>query len=886
MSFAPRTRIGAFEITDTLGAGGMGEVYRARDTKLDREVAIKVLPDAFARDPERVARFAREAKTLASLNHPNIGGIYGLEEAPGLTALVLELVEGETLADRIARGGIAIDEALPIARQIADALEAAHEQGIIHRDLKPANIKVRDDGTVKVLDFGLAKALHQAQALSPKSQANDRLANSPTITSPALMTGIGVLLGTAAYMSPEQAKGREADKRSDIWAFGCVLFEMLTGTRTFPGDDLSETLAAVIKSDPNWRALPSDTPASIRRLLRRCLQKDRKDRVADAASLRLEIADAREHSSDDSPSSQHTSSRRLHATWAAAAALLTLAASAITWTTRPQPRAPERRFTINVPPAREPLALAISPNGEHIVFEATVKGIGQLWLRTLNSTMPRPLNRTEGAASPFWSPDSRSIGFVADRKLKRIDLDDGTVQPLEDLFGANAGSAWGDEGITLYEPFRREFRRISASGGKPSETLAKSGLGLEGLNARLPRLLSDGSHFLFIGAHTDGNGVYVAALDGSAPRHLIDADDVAYASGHLFFVRKGTLFAQPFEAARATLSGEPAPVADNVGVVVAAGSPAGGITLAYRSEIGGVNLRQFAWVDRTGTVLQKVGEPYQGGTVGPALSPDGQAIAVGLVESASSNSDLWLVETARGVASRVTADPFRNNGPVFSPDGKRIVYQSDPKRIFDLYVKNLAGDSAAELLLSTPYSKMPSDWHRRHLLFSSQSVDTGSGVWAMPMDSAASPFVVADTSFDERNAQFSPDGKWIAFQSNESGETEIYVQRFQGPGGKQRISTRGGAQVRWKPDGSELYYIALDNRLMAVSIRVDAAGERLEPGVPVPLFTTEVGGATPTQQSRQQYFVSRDGQRFLMSLLTQEAIESPITVILNWTPKR
>jgi serine/threonine protein kinase len=876
MSLQPGARLTAYQILGLIGSGGMGKVYRARDTKLNRDVALKVLPEEFALDADRLARFKREAQVLASLNHPNIAAIYGLEEADGVRALVLEFVEGPTLADRIAQGPIPLDEALPIARQVADALEAAHEHGIIHRDLKPSNIKVRTDGTVKVLDFGLAKALD----LAPASD----LSQSPTMTSPA-MTGMGVILGTAAYMSPEQAKGRPVDKRADIWAFGCVLYEMLTGRRAFQGEAVSDTLATVLKSDPSWSALPSDLPPAIRRLLRRCLTKDSKGRIGDASTARIEIDEVQRGPYVDGEMVQKTPRHRERLAWISILALVALIAVVLgLFPFRPPSAAPERRLEITTPPTTHPMSLAISPDGQKIVFAATSQGRSQLWLRALDSVSARPLAGTDGASLPFWSPDSRSVGFFTDIRLQRIDIDGGSVRAL-----ANAevgyGGAWNNDGVILFSPApANPIFRIPATGGEPAAVTR-----LETPHQQhhyFPQFLPDGRHFLYhVLGSPEARGVYVGRLDGSQTRRLLDADAPAvYASsGHLLFVRQGTLFAQQLDPVPLALTEKPFPVAERVTVgyrlPVAALSTSAAGPLVYRSGSAEV-LPQLVWFDRSGKEIGKVGSPDSAGVISPSLSRDDRRVA--LFRFVNGNVDVWVLELGRSVVSRFTSDAAEDVFPKWSPDDTRIVFSSNRKGTFDLYQKPADGAGNEELLLATSQRKRATDWSLdgRFLLYGSADPKMGTDIWALPMDGDRKPFPVVQTDFEEGDGQFSPDGKWIAYRSNESGRFEIYVQPFPGPGGKSLMSTTGGRLARWRHDGKELFYIALDNRLMAVPIQLASNGQAVEAGAPVPLFAMRVGGQRVMFGGGDMYMVSSAGQRFLISALTEEAA-SPITVILN-----
>jgi eukaryotic-like serine/threonine-protein kinase len=859
MTITAGTKLGTYEIVGLLGKGGMGEVYRARDSKLKREVAIKILPDAFARDDDRVARFQREAEVLASLNHPHIAAVYDFADVADSRFLVLELVEGETLADRIVRGPIPIKESLEIVKQIAEALEAAHEKGIIHRDLKPANIKLTPDGSAKVLDFGLAKAREPAIATD--------VSNSPTMISGSIP---GMIMGTAGYMSPEQANGKEADRTSDVWAFGCVLYEMLTGQRAFEGSTVTEIFAGILKTDPDWRRLPKDTPENIRRLLRRCLQKDRKLRLRDIGDVRVEIDEAGETKTDPDEI-QRSSRRRERLVWSLAVTALIVVAAALAF--RPVPVAPEMRVDINTPPTSDPLSLAISPDGRRIVFVAT-SGTSGLWLRSLDSTSARPLNGTENASSPFWSPDSRSIAFFAEGKLKRLDIDGGSAQTLTTV-GPTRGGTWGRDGVILFTPTpTAPIARISATGGAPAQVTRL----MPGQPVHIgPHFLPDGNHFLYYAPSlTEGSAIYVGSLDGAVPRRLIEAQSPAVftSSEHILFIRQGTLFAQAFDIKRLDVTGDPFSVAEQV---ITMSASAGG-PIAYRTGSG--IQRQFLWLDRGGR-SQTVGNSDGAAPLDPALSPDSRHVA--LQRTVNGNPDVWLLELERSVLTRFTFDPAVDAYPIWSPDGSRIVFSSPRKAARDLYLKAATGAGNEELLLTTPQAKMATDWSRdgRFLLFG--TLAGNADIWALPMDGDRKAFPVVQTTFNERLAQFSPDGKWIAYESNESGRYEVYAQAFPTSGGKWQISTNGGAMARWGRDGKELFYVGLDGRLMSAPTTFSPDGRALQPGTPVALFMTHIGGAVQGT-NRHQYMVSPDGQRFLMNTITEEAT-SPITVILNWRPK-
>jgi Tol biopolymer transport system component len=852
--------LGHYRVGEQLGRGGMGEVYLADDLNLSRKVALKFLPDAFAGDPERMALFEREAKLLASLNHPNIAAIYGLEQAEGKRFLVLELVEGETLAQRLSPGPLPVEEALGICRQIAEGLEAAHEKGVVHRDLKPANVMIAAGDKVKILDFGLAKALaDETPSVDP--------AQSPTITE--AMTRPGVVLGTAAYMSPEQAKGKPVDKRADIWAFGCILYECLTGKRAFAGETATETLAAVLTREPEWQALPAATPPNVRLVLRRCLEKEMGRRFHHAADLRIVIEEAHDIGEAMAP---------VKHPWLAWGAIVLLVAFlgvlGILHFRQIPVEAPETRLEVSTPPTSDPAALALSPDGRRLVFVASAEGQARLWLRPLDQVTAQPLAGTEGATYPFWSPDSRSIGFFADTKLKRIDIAGGAPQVLASAPIA-LGGAWNRDGVIVFAPnLYSPLYRVPASGGEP---IAITRLDPpRQLAHAFPQFLPDGRHLLFT-ARLGGSdqGIYLASLDSAETRRLIATESPAvYAPpGHLLFIRQGSLFAQGFDVTRGELAGDPVPVADSVthGFSV---SETG--VLAYRT--GGPNRRRLAWFDRSGKEIGALGAADENDLSMPELSPDGRRVAV--TRSVQGNTNVWLTDAARGVLSRFTyagIDAFA----IWSPDGSRIVFASNRKGSYDLYQKPSNGAGNDELLLESSRNKLPSDWSPdgRFLLYSLGSPKTAE-MWVLPLFGERKPFPYGNTSFNAAYGQFSPDGRWVAYMSDESGRLEVYVQPFPGPGGKWQISTGGGIDPRWRHDGKELFYIAPDGKLMAAPIQ--SAGQTLEAGAAVALFQTRIVGGGQNVAVKQQYAVAPDGQRFLINITAGEATASPITIVTSW----
>jgi serine/threonine protein kinase len=881
----------------------MGEVYSARDTKLGRDVALKVLPPAFALAPERVARFRREAQVVAALNHPNIAAIYGFEEPStgsgqgAISALVMELVDGPTLADRLAQGALPLEETLPIARQIVAAIEAAHAQGIIHRDLKPANVKVRSDGTVKVLDFGLAKALnppqdsgrsHQARASGHDAAAN--LLNSPTITSPA-MTELGMILGTAAYMSPEQAKGRPVDERADIWAFGCMLFEMLTGQRAFAGADVTDTLANILKSEPGWSALPDTTPPSLRRLIRRCLSKDLAARLPDIRVARLEIDDAMSPDLDagaapstSSATSARSTSWRLVALAVAGAALLAALPIVLSHLRETPPTAPTVRFSVPPPGGhafRSDAAFAVvSPDGQHIVYCAESSNPpSRLWLYSLATQDARELPGTDRACGGIWSPDSRSVAFVADGRLKRLDIAGGSVQTIAEV-ESSVGGSWNRDGIIILGSTSSGLRRVSAAGGEvvPLTTLDTAKKEAAHL---LPQFLPDGRRFLFTAG--PDNVVKLGSLDASAQSEVLKAGTHAwYASpGYLLFARQGTLVAQRFDASSATVSGDPVPVAE--GVRMFAGtwglfSASENGTLVHENADTAAGGRPI-WVDRKGQTTPVVPEGIDDAQYA-RLSPDGRRLA--MIRA----GDLWVQDLAGRPPIRLTFDgkESRHFSPLWTPDGQRIVYETrSPSR---LRVLPSDGSSATPTMLGPDGHFHPHGWSAdgRELVAARLGSDvrarTPNDIVALPMTGEAAPRDVVVTPAEEgmEGLSVSPDGRWIAYAANPTGQTEIWVRPYPGPGAPVRVSPGGGTEPVWARNGRELFYIDLPKgQFMAVSIQ---AQRELRFSAPVALFNLREFAFSSQPPS---YDVAADG-RFLMIRPAGNVGPGrrPLTVVLNW----
>jgi eukaryotic-like serine/threonine-protein kinase len=906
--------VGEFRVEGVLGAGGMGEVYRARDTKLGRSVALKVLPVVFAGDPERLARFRREAQVLASLNDPHIAAIYGIEDQTDVSALVLELVEGATLADRIADGPLSLDEALHTARQIAAALEVAHGAGIVHRDLKPTNLKVTPGGVVKVLDFGLARLTYGEADVA----SGDRVV-SAAMTSPVNMSAAGLILGSAAYMSPEQAKGRTADKRSDVWAFGCVLYEMLTGQRAFAGSDVAETLANVLKAEPDWSALPSSTPTAIRRLLRRSLEKDRRRRLADISDAVLEIEEGQQ---TDPDRGEGAKSVRMSPRWLWAFAATSVIATGIAvWT---MARAPGpatgfvTRVTVNVapadaiPPRPRTTALALSPDGRFLVFVGRKHGVSQLYLRALDHQDATPIAGTEGASpfvtpqGPFFSPDGQWIGFWlgesriggAVGELKKVPLLGGPSQTIcktPPLYGAS----WGDDGQIVYaggEGSIGGLWRVRAEGGTPERLTTVQD---QTISHRLPQWLPGSHAVLFTIQRTVrqwGDAQVVVRAIATGEQHvLVDgaADARFVPSGHLVYARGSTVYAAPFDLNSSRITGSEVAVLDGVMRQVNATSTladtgatqftvSGSGALAYLpGDIAPDIELPLVWIDRRGGV-QPLPFPSRA-YLSPRLSPDGYTIAVAV---GYQNRGLWLLDLRRGSMERI-GPPERVDGfPVWSPDGSAIAFAGGSPA--NLFVRRT--DGTVERLTRHARPQIPSAWSPdgKTLAFLQRQTAPRQDIWLLSSDGKdwqVRPFL--ETTHFEQTPEFSPDGHWLAYVSDESGREEVYVQSFPGPGRRMQISTNGGTQPVWAHNGRELFYTvpAPTSRswtMMAVDV---VTTPTFAAAPPRRLFVGEFVGSIPTRG----YDITPDGQRFLSIQAPSDtppaigAGATQVALILNWS---
>jgi serine/threonine-protein kinase len=872
----------------------MGEVYRASDTKLKREVAIKVLPDAFARDEARMKRFEREAQLLASLNHPNVASIYGLEEGSGMRALVMELVEGPTLAERIAAGPIPVDESLRIALQIAQGLEAAHEKAVIHRDLKPANVKLTKDGDVKILDFGLAKAL---EAEAPPSEES----HSPTLTR---ATEVGVLLGTAAYMSPEQAKGKPADRRADVWSFGVVLYEMLTGKRAFAGDDVSETLAHVLTKEPDWSAFPSSLSGRVRSLLARCLTKDPKKRLQAIGEARISIEEAMA----GAPEAAVVPRRTVSLFWLAVAGAATLAlgvALGAFWPRSAPSAAPALRLSAELGgdlSGRQSLmrgpAAVLSPQGTLLAFVARgdAPDQRQLYLRRLEQLEASPLAGTEGARNPFFSPDGQWVAFFAEGKLKKVAITGGAAVTLCEAPDDRGGS-WGEDGTIVFTPSPAAdvfLSRVSSSGGTP-EVLTKPDPAEGEVTHRWPQVLSGGRGVLYtastIVGKYDGATIVAEVLPNGPKKILVRGGYHGryLPSGHLVYIREGTLFAAAFDLDRMELAGQPVPAVEGV----TSSSLSAGAQFAFSNQgtlayVPGATIRAGAsidWLDRNGNrePLRSVPGDY----FNLRFSPDGRTLAIDIRES--NNWDVWLYEWERDNLSRLTFDAGEDTRATWTPDGNRIAFASTraDRKTPNLYWLRADGTGEAERLNVSDTNQSPGSWHPsgKFLAFIEVSLQTGTqDIMILPMEGneasgwkPAEPTAFLNAAFHETQPEFSPDGRWLAYQSDETGRDEIYVRPFPGPGGKWQVSTEGGIHPAWSRTGLELFYATEDERIMVIPYAIDRGSFRSDK----PRLWSE--GAYAVRPAARRLDLHPDGERFAVLGNSQaDVTQNKVVFVLNF----
>jgi serine/threonine protein kinase/Tol biopolymer transport system component len=899
MPLTTGTRLGPYEIVSRLGAGGMGEVYRARDTRLDRTVALKVLTPLLADDALFRDRFQREARTISSLNHPYICTLHDVGSQDGIEFLVMEYLEGETLADRLARGPLTVEEALRLATQIAVALERAHREGIVHRDLKPGNIMLVRAGAggemAKLLDFGLAKQSSSASAgltvTSPATASPGHADRAVTRTS--AMTAEGTIVGTFKYMAPEQLEGKDVDARSDIWAFGCVLYEMVTARPPFEAPTQAGLIAAILERQPPPLDLASPLAPALQRVVAACLEKIPDDRFQTVRDVRREL-EWLPHRADFTSVPAGRNRRSSLLAWSASGAALLVAGTAfVTWRVRPEPASsPATIFNLTLPPNEAAVGSttgirmtprpAVSPDGSRIAFVAHDADGDYVSLRPLAEPYPRPVKGTAGARGVFWSPDGGSIGFFAAGKLKTLELATGRLDIICDAPAAFGGT-WGKDDTILFSPDERSpIFKVAARGGMPLQVTNLDPARHDQAH-RWPQFLPDGRHFIYM-PWTDGTtnrSIQLAGLDGSPPRTLFDAQSAAIVAGdYLLYASDmpSRLMARRFDVERLEADDVAfAAVADdNVDyswMTGETGAAAGGNVIVYTT--GKYRMSRLTWVDRIGRSLGTFGET--GAHFDPRLSPDGTMVALERHDWTKGSGDVWTVDPARGAFSRLTSAPGYETAPVWSPDGRRIAFASDQGNVPKIYVRNANGTGADEILLEPPARSFPTDWSHngRYLLFMLNGGVTRTDIWRYDLgERTAAPFLAS--SFDEGWATLSPDGKWMAYVSDENAQPQVYVRSFPDGEFKAQISTGGGAQPQWRRDGKELFYIAPDNTLMSVDVQV--SGGRLRATAPHALFTANVEQG---RTIRNQFAVSPDGQRFLI-LSAVNPGASPIVAVLNW----
>jgi serine/threonine protein kinase len=880
MPLNPGTKLGPYEITGAIGAGGMGEVYRARDTRLDRIVAIKVLPAHLADNAELRERFEREARTVASLNHPHICTLFDIGRQGETEFLVMEYLEGETLAERLKKGPLPLEQVLRCAIAITDALDKAHRKGITHRDLKPGNIMLTKSGA-KLLDFGLAKLRQDAAPVTPLSQL-------PTAVGP--VTAQGMILGTLQYMAPEQVEGKtdRIDARTDIFAFGAVVYEMATGRKAFEGTSQASLIAKILETDPpSMSSIQPMTPPALNRIVRTCLAKDPDDRWQTARDLVRELKWASESRDRGSEAEAGAPARksRVAAPWILLSALALIVAGVVAWPLLSRPHEPIMYF--RGPTSFSARDMAVSPNGHTIAAtgyqESARKSV--IWIYEVGSQDARPLADTEGASFPFWSPDGKSVGFFADGKLKKLDLDGGTAQILCDA-PTGRGGTWNKEGVILFTPSGQlggGLYRISASGGTPTLVSAPdTSRGEQG--HRWPVFLPDGKHFLYmafeVSLRSAANAIYVGSLDSNEKRFVTKASaNAAYAApGYLLFYRDNTLFAQGFDPDKLELKGDPTPVLGEIQSLtrmarVSFAAADGGLLAAQTSRA--VSFSQLVWFDRKGNQIDAVGKPDVYANV--FLSPDGKSVAIDRTDSGSENTDVWIYQLQGEGVKRMTFDPSIDTMPVWSPDSSRLAFSSSRQNMFDMYLKDANGAQEEKLIAHVDMDEYPNDWSKdgKYLLYT-----RGPGLWFLTFpEMKGNSFLKTPSTL--KNGRFSPDGKWVAYSSNESGKWEIYVTSFPEARGKWQVSSGGGEQARWRGDGKELFYLSPDGKLMAAPV---TEGANFDAGAPIALFRASPREAAATSE-QAFYDVSRDGQRFLINTEARQTAVEPMTLILNWTAK-
>jgi Tol biopolymer transport system component len=889
MTMPAGTRLGRYEIRSKLGAGGMGEVYQGRDTQLGRDVAVKVLPTTVSTDPDRLRRFEQEACAASALNHPNILVVHDIGAHDGTTYVVSELLEGETLRERIAGTPLGQRRAIDYGLQIANGLAAAHEKGIIHRDLKPDNIFITNDGRVKILDFGLAKLTQLDGNQSQTDVPTRRVDTDP-----------GVVMGTVGYMSPEQLKGREVDQRSDIFAFGAILYEMLSGRRAFHGESAAETMSAILKEDPPELSDTNKTVSpALERIVNHCLEKNPEARFHSArdVAFALEALSGSGAVASETTTAQSivpaTSRVRQWLPWVLAVLGLLVAGITAAWTYFDRQRSdagtieamrliittPEKAIIFGVP--------TISPDGRYVVFRLNTDDHKELlWMRPLGSFEARALVGTDGALHPFWSPDGRSVAFFADGKLKRIDVSGGVPQILCDA-PSNVSGAWGRDGTIIFSRgVASGLYRVPATGGTPIQltTVDASRNEIEHI---WPYFLPDGRHFLLLvrNAQPENSTISVGALDSSESTPLLQAhSSMAYASpGYVLFVRENTLMAQPFDANTLQPKGDAFPAAEQIvrnptiGRAMFSVSENG--VLVFRT--GSINSNQLTWFDRSGKLLNVL--TPAGYYSAPSLSPDEKKVAISRLDRQTGGAaDIWSIDLERGTQIRLTTDPASDTFPSWSPDGDRVTFISTRNGVTSVYQKPSNGASSEEPLISSAELKYNPQWSPdgQFIIYSQLNPKTNSDLYLLSLSGGKKSTSLLQTNFGEGQARFSPNGRWIAYISNETGQFEVYVESFPATGAKLPISIGGGSQPQWRADGRELYYYALDRKLMAVEVNGD--GPIFKVGEARPLFEIRVAVVDQSFPGNGYYAVTRDGKRFLVSSLPEAPQRQQINVIVNW----
>jgi eukaryotic-like serine/threonine-protein kinase len=878
MTLTSGSRLGPYEIVEAVGAGGMGEVYRARDTRLERTVAIKVLPDHLSQNEEIRQRFEREAKTISQITHPHICALYDVNREGETEYLVMEFLDGETLADRLSKGPLPSEQLIRFGIEIADALDKAHRLGIVHRDLKPGNVMLTKSG-VKLLDFGLAKFQPAARdAMSGVS----RLATAAQQSQP--LTERGTVLGTFQYMAPEQLEGKDADARSDIFAFGAVLYEMATGHKAFEGKSQASLIGAILRDQPPpISGISPMTPPALDRVVKTCMAKDPEDRFQTAHDVNLQLQWISEGGSQVGLPAPVAARRRNREKLAwAAAAVAAIAALALGWGFWKRAPGPQPVMRFEIPPPLDVTTIdvpRISPDGKLLAFDATdAGGKNRIWVRPLDSIEARALPGTDGGARPFWSPDSQFVAFVADGVLKKVGVSGGPPSKICDAPGGSDGT-WSPQGVILFDGTGADpIHRVPAAGGTKA---AEVGLdkGRHETSVGWPEFLPDGRHYLYLVTteKAEDNAYWIGSIDSKERKKLAPAQTLVTYSppGYLLFARDRTLVAQPFDAKALETRGEPIPLAEKIGtdnVGLARFSVSRNGVLVYRTA---QSAGRLLWRDRTGRELESPGDP--GVYNNPAISPTGDRVAYNLGDPRTGKQDIWVRDLARGITSRFSLGTGDNFRPIWSPDGAAIVFGSDRGGSPDLYEKSTRGQAAENLIFHTDDNKYATSWSRdgRYIAFTRLSPKTNLDVWALPMFGDRKPIAISNGPFAESLAMFSSDGRHVAYVSNESGREEIYVQTFPEAGGRWQVSTGGGTDPSWRGDGKELFYRALDQKLMAVDIQT--AGE-FQAGIPKALFAASVvQGVT-----RNRYSPSPDGQRFVfVAPLGRDAL-GPTSVVLNW----